>query len=423
MTALIVALLVGWLGGAVRAAEIPTLELDGAALDGGAKEGPGVTARLTADVAAVAPGAPFRVGVAFTVSPKFYFHYRSGGSIAKPTKIDFAGPAGVAIGAVRFPGPEAKYLAIGDKVSVSYVYKRDVVLFAEATAPADAKPGDLLELSAKVDFQFCKEDGQCFFEHPKLTLKLPVAAAAKESADIALFTAAAAKLPKPVGQATYVTITPVFSQDKLRPGDMAELSLVVDVKPGYKIQMNQPPVKGLISTDVFVEAPPEVKPIAAPTFPAGKKLTDKGFENVEVYSGRVVVRTAIEARKEFKNSVAAFRGLLRYQACEESGSCFPPEYVEWSLDVPTAAAGATVSPNDPTVLAAATPASLTAGKTEPKPAGRLAVETAAAAGAKPLPAEFVVDDVGTSSFDLPLYLLYAFLGGLILNVMPCVLPV
>ncbi|WP_237068603.1 protein-disulfide reductase DsbD family protein [Microbulbifer guangxiensis] len=78
---------------------------------------------------------------------------------------------------------------------------------------------------------------------------------------------------------------------------------------------------------------------------------------------------------------------LHYQGCADAGLCYPPQVRRFELDI----ARGVANPIDPAGPAA--PGPLTAGATE------------------------------SASLGLPLAMLLAFLGGLVLNFMPCVFPV
>jgi thiol:disulfide interchange protein DsbD len=156
----------------------------------------------------------------------------------------------------------------------------------------------------------------------------------------------------------------------------------------------------------------------APRWPKGKNHHDEHFGDVVVYFDQVEAklplrRTAAGAAKA--TLVATFQG------CQTDGICYPPMTRRVALEIPrgslapavaegpkqpllaeTAATGSTASPAAPLVaIAPATPDAAEAPRELPP-------------GHNPAPV------AGTS---LLASLLLALLGGLVLNLMPCVLPV
>ncbi|MCA8995503.1 MAG: thioredoxin family protein [Planctomycetaceae bacterium] len=104
-------------------------------------------------------------------------------------------------------------------------------------------------------------------------------------------------------------------------------------------------------------------------------------------------------------------GSIRYQICETGKSCMPPKQVKFSLG----------SIQDPSHLASAEPISTSyvnvASTVSPSPEPDEEADSIAASVG-----QFEVEDEGKIA-SLPVALGAAFLAGLILNIMPCVLPV
>jgi thiol:disulfide interchange protein DsbD len=386
---------------------------------GVAGTGPEVTARLTADVTAIQPGKPFTAAVHFSVPSGTYFYYRTGGSFGLPTKVAFAAPPGFEVEPAQFPTPEIKYEQVGGELSVHYVYKKDTFISATITPPKDLQVGQSVELSAPVSFQFCLEDGACFPPKPEtLKLTLPVVSeGTKPSDDASRIESARRAVPVPGDKSKYARVSAVLSQDRLRPGDRAELAVVIDVDKGYHIQMNQPPVKTLISTDVVVHEPDGIEKFVLPAYPPGDPIENapQGFEGARELRGRVVVRVPVVATESLKGPATTFSGFVRYQACLDGGACFPPLAAAFSLVVPIASKNAPVAPTHQSIFASAPRAS--SGGNSPLPGLPII----------PLGDDFFQNlqpnEGNSRSQTLPVYLLWAFLGGLILNIMPCVLPV
>ena len=337
-----------------------------------------VTVALIADQAAVRPGQTLRIGLLTKIPDTYYVYYRTPGDVALTPRIALHAPEGFEVGPLQWPAPDkVKPLPEFGEGMAQYVHTKDVLVYAAVKVPADLPTGGRATFTADVELQFC-DQGSCLNLGPKTeALTLPVAADAAPSAQAERFAQARKKVP---GQESeYVTLSATLSQDRLRPGDKAVLFVAVDIAEGHKIQQHDPPVDGLVSTDLIVEPPPGVElERTLPTYPPPQPGTPiPGLPASGEYSGQVVIAVPVNATAKLEvGKPAAFRGLLRFQACTKEGACYPPETVALNASIPTAAAGG-------------------------------------AAGATKV-------DGGSG---LAWFLVLAFVGGFVLNFMPCVLPV
>ncbi len=156
--------------------------------------------------------------------------------------------------------------------------------------------------------------------------------------------------------------------------------------------------------------------------PAGKKFHDEYLGDVETYHNSIdatVPYTLAPGTKRIKFSV-------RYQGCHEVTPliCYPPHTKDFDLPLPggAAAVGTGAAGTMPSSSGGSPPARNALDKLDPAPQseGDAASATSsimAGLGASSANAE------SSSSAGLALALLLAFVGGLILNLMPCVLPV
>lgn len=381
-----------------------------------------VTASLIADVQGIQPGKPFWIGVRFDIPKGYYTYYKSPGGIGLPTKVSFVAPKEFVIGEPRFPGPEVKRESIDGKPLDLFIYKKSTVVLAEVMPPASLPAGEPVVLSARVSFQFCEEKGSCFPPRPQtLTLQLPVSAgsAPAPSASAAEMAATRRSLPAPPGQSRFAKLEASLVPASLAAGRRAELLIAVEVESGHKLQMHQPPVAGLISTDVILDTTPGIE-YGAPMYPpaeAPKKL-EPGLEGLKEYRGRFVIRVPVRGKETLAGAEVVLGGLLRYQACTDEGTCYPPAYAAFTTRAPIDSGAASTGPSAPARPTAAM---------NPNPPASDTNEGGDSVVLSPAVREFLagVDPMETASSPGGLlhYLLFAFIGGLILNVMPCVLPV
>jgi DsbC/DsbD-like thiol-disulfide interchange protein len=132
-----------------------------------------VRAKLLADTDALVPGSTATLGVHLRVIPHWHTYWANPGENGTATEVLPTGPAGYAFGAVQFPLPHEFKTDVG----ISYGYENDVLLMVPVSVPKDAKPGSTAELTVEVNWLACKTE--CIEGSAKLSLSLPVAAAAK----------------------------------------------------------------------------------------------------------------------------------------------------------------------------------------------------------------------------------------------------
>lgn len=170
------------------------------------------------------------------------------------------------------------------------------------------------------------------------------------------------------------------------PGERVELAAVVTIEDGWHVNSHTPSYDYLIPTELQLTLPegssePEV------VYPQQKMLKFAFTEEpIAVYDGKLVIRASFELPKSLAAGKLTIDGGLRYQACDDN-SCLPPVTTEASFE-------------------------LTIG-----PGGKPANREVFGAVAPPAPA------APAGGAGLAGKLLLALLGGLILNAMPCVLPV
>jgi thioredoxin:protein disulfide reductase len=245
------------------------------------------------------------------------------------------------------------------------------------------------------------------------------------------------------------TVTPFVESDGVHAGASARVALTVTLPEGLHVQSDQPRDPNLIPTVLTIDAPAGVR-VTSLVFPHPKDFKLEGqAEPLAVFDRDFVVGAELSLESGLPEGPLAIPARLRYQACDDK-VCFQPrtETTEWTLRVVSPAAK--VAPTAPEVFTR-----LSAGrKTDPPPA------TAAAATPVPTPRpaadestalgkleaftvlgstggylgrdeflQFVRDaEAGVVSKGVfegrgPLaILLIILLGGLALNLTPCVLP-
>jgi thiol:disulfide interchange protein len=374
-----------------------------------------VQTTLIADVTAIVPGRPFHLGVRFQIEPGWHIYWSYPGDTGKPTEVWWRLPIGFKAGRLLYPTP-VKIIDPGDLVS--YGYNNQVLLASEITPPKELKPGETVDLAAQASWLACKT--LCVLGSQTLTLRLPVAASPEqaEPANEDAFAAARRQTPVAPDEAQHVRIRTGLNVDRVRPGDPFEIGIELAIEHGWHLQSNKPLEEGFIATDLFL-APPEVISLDRPVFPPGVvKQFGEGLK-LSLYEGRVPIRVPARATADLKPGQVAIDGVLVIQACSDEGTCLRPQYIAVKVLVEGAPTGAPVKPANADLFATPTAAAVRtsqAGPVQP-PAGT--------AASKPSPSQTPASQMPPHArpSSLAYLLLAAFLAGLILNIMPCVLPV
>ncbi|MEW5684765.1 MAG: protein-disulfide reductase DsbD domain-containing protein [Pseudomonadota bacterium] len=129
-----------------------------------------LTAELVSSTQGVAPGQTIHVALRQQIQKDWHTYWRNAGDSGEATKLTWTLPKGWTAGEFTWPTPHR--LPVGPLVN--YGYEGEVILPVTLTAPADAKPGQTVTLTAKAQFLVCADI--CVPEDADLSLSLPVTA-------------------------------------------------------------------------------------------------------------------------------------------------------------------------------------------------------------------------------------------------------
>lgn len=337
----------------------------------------------------LAPGETATLLVAVTL-PEGYYIYSTDKDFFGATKIKLDLPA-------EGLEPLDEYF-IADrqpKVDFEPLFNRNLEKFHGAVTwsrrfrIADGADVSKLSLSGSLSGQYCSsgEVGQCIPIRPPKTFT-----AALEEGTVNTFSIE--ERPKLGDRPLPATVFARLAPDNAKPGETVTLEVGLRIDEGWHTySLTQKEGNAAIPTslkfatqglkpleDQFVPKPaPETKRVELP----GETVEQ------EVHLGEVVWSRRFEVLPADDAAGYGVAGKLRFAVCDAS-ACLPPKTVEFALG--------TVSPE--TVAAVDPP------KTE-----------------TPFTTEHVASQQEDTARGLVFYLISAFVGGLILNVMPCVLPV
>ncbi|HOW70567.1 MAG TPA: protein-disulfide reductase DsbD family protein [Phycisphaerae bacterium] len=376
------------------------------------EEGTVARVRLLADKTAVAPGQKIGLALAFAIKSDWHIYWRNRGEGGLEPSFTWQLPPGFSVGPVRFPPPTRHIDAVGDH---TFIMSDDPILLTTLAVPENLAAGGKVTISVKAKWLVCKE--LCKQESQDLSVELPAVSAPNEAkpANTDLFSRAQDVLPLPMDQARNLKkLWVAASVDKIKPGSRFQVAVVLEIEDHQHLNSNKPTIEGLIPTEVFNDAT-EGLIIGRPVFPpATVKKSEIG--EMSLYTGRAVVLLPVEADKRIDAEELRISGVATYQACDDKTlSCQRPTAAEWELTLPVARPDEEVTPAH-TDLFGAAPTSTS---------NTLPVEAKAGQGGPAEPDQSWLQRLQASLARLGLlgYLIMAFLGGLILNLMPCVLPV
>lgn len=147
-----------------------------------------VKAQLVADTQHIEPGQKFRLGVLYTMVPKWHIYWKYAGDAGIPTQIDWQLPPGFQAGPVQWPLPTREQEPGGLEV---FDYNNEVLLFTEVQAPQQLPSGPI-ELAAKSNWLVCERE--CVPGDAQLSLKLNDGGQGPANQDI--FSKYSASIPK-----------------------------------------------------------------------------------------------------------------------------------------------------------------------------------------------------------------------------------
>ena len=329
-----------------------------------------VQANLIADSIELRPGESFRIGVHLEQDDGWHTYWKSPGSIGQPTRIQWSIPDGATISDYQFPIPS--YFEQFNIVSVGY--EKEVLLFSTVTLPPDIPFGEQ-EFAAEIEWLVCKES--CIPGKAELSLSIDVGDTKLPSDYVELFDYTANILPIQAHGSEHpllenIEITESLSHSSAKANSPFQYNLRLEAKNGAPIQYERKqdnwPFLAPITGDFWIINETKINQIDDST-----------------------IQIQVDAE--------AFEG-EEYPIKDKIGALFQFEINEEKYIIEVESQLSIVGPDD-TVAATTT----------------VSEETTNTKGAEQN------NDSSDSEMGLLQALFFAFFGGMLLNIMPCVLPV
>lgn len=150
-----------------------------------------VRADLVSEFNGIAPGRPASLGVRLRHEAHWHTYWQVPGDAGLPTRLQWQLPAGYVPGPIQWPAPTL--LRVGDLAN--YGYEGEVLLPVSVQVPATAVPGTTVRFAVRADWLVCSDI--CVPGGADLALSLPVRTAASllPTPDASEFTATRARIP------------------------------------------------------------------------------------------------------------------------------------------------------------------------------------------------------------------------------------
>jgi thiol:disulfide interchange protein len=330
-----------------------------------AADAPHVHVQLVVPSASLKPGETAKAGLYFKLEPGWHVYWQNAGDSGEPPHMKWTLPEGISAGPLQFPVPQR--LPLGPLMD--FGYENEVLFPFEFKVAPDMQPGNAV-LRAKVDWLVCRE--VCIPGKAELETSRRIGGnAGSVEPDASLFTRLGNRLPRPL---------PANAKASFKP-----------TATGFLLTLET----GKRETEAaFFPADQEIIDNPAPqkVTPTAKGLTLDLKKDANLTTAPAQLRGVIVLSGGRAYEINATSGSAAAASAEAPVSAAAPQPAPQPAATPAPAAAATTTP-------AATPAPATPVPTTP-----------AAPPAQP-------------RLGLWKGIGLAFLGGLILNLMPCVFPV
>ena len=208
-----------------------------------------------------------------------------------------------------------------------------------------------------------------------------------------------------------VTVKGIPPSEAIPAGNVATLTVVLDIHKPYHVNAHEPLEDFLIPTVLEVE-PDSGLTVGNILYPAAEMKTFSFSDTaMAVYEGSVKISIEVTPGTALKGRDTVLKGKVRYQACTDS-TCLPEASEPFTVGF---SVSNSVSPQ--------------IGSMDAEPAsGNQAPSGGAQAGGAPASTEQADAGIGRPGFlnfgerSFPVMLFFVFLGGLALNLTPCVYP-
>jgi thiol:disulfide interchange protein/DsbC/DsbD-like thiol-disulfide interchange protein len=360
-------------------------------------EQPHILVELLSETETLQPGQDLSVALRLAPQPGWHVYWQNPGETGLPPKLTWSLPEGFAASELQWPHPDR----IDTPPYAAFGYKGVAFLPATITTPENLEPGSTVKLTGKANWLVCQTES-CVPGRAELELVMQVEGTQPhpDSRWIEQFVEARSRMPLPLDDWKVTAWNTTVDSE---PRIIVELIAPEGLDPQFQDVDVFPMSKNLLDY---------VGPHPVTTVPGGLRINAKPFADLDGPVEHLNAVLVADGAWDFEGKVTAAQISVAVQATTPAGAAaFTVPTPSVGTDAPIAATKPVAPVGAPTApVASETSVGTTAG-----------MESGTTANANvpittPLP-------VAVQSTSLPFALLLAFLGGLILNLMPCVFPV
>lgn len=345
-----------------------------------------VVARMLTEQNAVAPGETLSVGIHLQQTPDWHTYWKSAGDVGQATYVQWTMPDGLKPGPHMFPVP----IRYDDAGNISFGYDDEVLHIAEIQIPKGHAHGTYT-IKAAVDWLVCKTS--CIPGAVELEIPFTVAAAAAAGPYGKLFEHFRAQWPTPLSEVEGLKVRAAHDAEPIVPTQPFRTVFHISAEEGHTLKVP--------SADLW----PTYTPITV-----GYDWSIDSKQVVPAKDGFYVVVDSSTYEPDPLPTGDAVGGLFQIELDGHTVRTEIVHPIPWGKEGPRRAVDAALWQE------------LSEFLPKEKPAETEAVATTADAPPPPPPLPNT-DDGEYTVASLFTNLGGSFLGGLILNIMPCVLPV
>jgi thiol:disulfide interchange protein len=315
-------------------------------------------------------GETYRIGIAFDMDPQWHIYWRYGGETGLPPEFRFSRPDGIKAPEIKWP--TAEY--INYEGMINYGYHDETVLFADLSVPADFNAG-IIDLDLDIEWLICKDI--CVPEFGSYNVQILSKDAAAKASSAATFTqdpriaAYESRLPQTFDGEISFTASDFNFDITITPENAALFSALKTAHDKGERLYFAPHEWGLLkpSSDALILINDEETSITL-SYPRG----GKPYDTLESAQGSLVVENA--------------DGHYSYKLSSEIEKTAPP------------------------VL-----------KTETETETETKAQSVESIASEDSVMQIIEEIPAPIAFTFGKALFFSFIGGLILNLMPCVFPI
>lgn len=129
------------------------------------------TFKAVSEVTEIAPGETFKVAVQLKHPEKWHSYFVNPGVLGSSMEVKWELPEGFKASETIFPIPKAIDVKVGELDAVMYGYEGEVDFFFEITAPDNLEAGTDIAINGKANWQICDDTG-CIMEDGQIALTI-----------------------------------------------------------------------------------------------------------------------------------------------------------------------------------------------------------------------------------------------------------